>query len=105
MGDLTDNIFPRAAFGGEIQIPRTTGSARPSTSTCTSSMSGVESSTRRSKEPLQRKPNAAHRKYSKLEEQLILTAVELEGRDWRAVLAFLKRNWEVLGEEGELYRS
>ena len=35
---------------------------------------------------------------------MIVRAVELNGRDWRAVLAFLKRNWEVLGEEGELYR-
>lgn len=97
-------IFLRAAFGGEIQTPITTSSARPSTSTFTSSMSGVESSTSRSKAS-HRKPNAAHRKYSKLEDQLILKAVELKGRDWRAVLAFLKRNWEVLGEEGELYRS
>ena len=38
---------------------------------------------------------------------MILKAVELKGRDWRAVLAFLKRNWEFLGlgEKGELYRS
>lgn len=43
--------------------------------------------------------------YSKLEDQLILKAAELKGRDWRAVLAFLKRNWEFLGEKGELYRS
>ena len=35
---------------------------------------------------------------------MIVRAVELNGRDWRAVLAFLKRNWEVLGEEEELYR-
>ncbi|KAJ7386459.1 hypothetical protein OS493_008588 [Desmophyllum pertusum] len=52
-----------------------------------------------------RKPNAPHRKYSKLEDQLILKAVELKGRDWRAVLAFLKRNCEVLGQEGKLYRD
>ena len=36
---------------------------------------------------------------------MILKAVELKGRDWRAVLTFLKRNWEFLGEKGELYRS
>lgn len=65
-------------------------------------MAGVESSTRRSKEkPLQKKPNAAHRKYSRFEDQF-----KVVERDWRAVPLFvLKRNWEVLGEEGELYRS
>ena len=39
--------------------------------------------------------NATHRKYSKLEDQLTLKAVELRGRDWRTVLAFLKSNWEA----------
>ena len=42
---------------------------------------------------------------NELEDQLILKAVELKGRDSGAVLAVLKRNWEVLAEEGELYRS
>ena len=90
MDDLTDNIFLRAAMAGEIQIPRTTSSARPGTSTFTSTMSSVESCTSKGKG--RRKPNAANRKYSKLEDQLILKAVELKGRDWRAVLAFLQRN-------------
>ena len=45
--------------------------------------------------------NATHHKYSKLEDHLKLKAVELKGRDWRTVLAFLKSNWEVLGEEGK----
>ena len=99
MGDLRDNVFLRAAFVRKIAIPTTS-------STFTSSMSVVESSTRRSKEkPLQTKPNAAHRKYSKLEDQLILKAVEPKGHDWRAVLAFLKKNWEVLREEGEAATS
>ena len=49
--------------------------------------------------------NATHHKYSKLEDYLILKAVELKGRDWRTVLAFLKSNWEVLGEEGKIYRD
>ena len=34
---------------------------------------------------------------------MILKAVELKERDWRAVLAVLKTNWEVLGEEGKIY--
>lgn len=51
-----------------------------------------------------RKPNAPRRIYSKIEDQLILKAVELYGRDLTGVLAFLKRNWEVLGKEGEIYR-
>ena len=42
---------------------------------------------------------------NKLEDKLILKAVELKGRDWGAVLAVLKRNWEGLGEEGELHQS
>ena len=49
--------------------------------------------------------NAEDHTRSKLEDHLIIRAAELNGRDWRAVLAFLKRNWEVLGEEGELYRD
>lgn len=50
-------------------------------------MAGVESSTRRSKEkPLQKKPNAAHRKYSRFKDQLILKVVE---RDWQAVPRFV----------------
>ena len=36
MGDFSDNIFLRAAFGGAIEIPVTTSSSNPSTSTCTS---------------------------------------------------------------------
>ena len=41
----------------------------------------------------------------KLEDHLILKAVELKGRDWRTVLPFLKSNWEVLGEEEKTYRD
>ena len=54
---------------------------------------------------LQPKRGNATQKYSKLEDYLILKAVELKGRDWRTVLAFLKSNWEVLGEEGKIYRD
>ena len=106
MVDNTDNIFLKAAFGGKILIPKnpTSISGSIASSTCTSTLSGSSSSSRKSKER-PRKPNASHRKYSKLEDQLILKAVELKGRDWRAVLAFLKRNWEVLGHEGKLYRD
>ena len=101
MGDFSDNIFLRAAFGGAIEIPVTTSSSNPRTSTCTS-VSGAttfsdapQSYTRNGKarEKLQpRRRNATHRKYSNLEDHLILKAVELKGRDWRAVLAFLKSN-------------
>ena len=34
-----------------------------------------------------------------------LNAVELKGRDWRTDLAFLKSNWEVLGEKGKTWRD
>ena len=44
-------------------------------------------------------------KYSKLEDHLILKPVQLKGRDWRTVLAFLKSNWKGLGEEGKIYRD
>ena len=114
MGDFSDNIFLRAAFGGAIEIPVTTSSSNPRTSTCTSASGAAtfsdapQSYTRKGKaraklEP--RKRNATHRKYSKLEDHLILKAVELKGRDWRTVLAFLKSNWEVLGEKGKIYRD
>ena len=115
MGDFSDNIFLRAAFEGDIEIPVTTSSSSPSTSTCTSASGAAtfsdapQSYTRKGNEArakLQpRRRNATHRKYSKLEDHLILKAVELKGRDWRTVLAFLKSNWEVLGEEGKIYRD
>ena len=102
--DWKDNIFLRAVFGGGggggIEMP---ASPRTSTSSTTSSSTETSKSTRKGK--ALRKRNAPHRKYSKLEDRLIIRAVELNGRDWRAVLTFLKRNWEVLGEEGELYRD
>ena len=108
MGDFSDNIFLRAAFGGAIEIPVTTSSSSPSTSTCTSASGAAtfsdasQSYTRKGKARAKLQPrrrNATHRKYSKLEDHLILKAVELKGRDWRTVLAFLKSNWEVLGEK------
>ena len=115
MGDFSDNIFLRAAFGGDIEIPVTTSSSSPSTSTCTSASGAAtfsdapQSYTRKGNEARAkfqpRRRNATHRKYSKLEDHLILKAVELKGRDWRTVLAFLKSNWEVLGEEGKIYRD
>ena len=43
---------------------------------------------------LVKETHTAHHKNSKLDDQLILKAVELKGRDWRAVLAFLKRNFK-----------
>ena len=113
MGDFSDNIFLRAAFGvGDIEIPVTTSSSSPSTSTCASASGAAtfsdapQTSTgkRKCREMLQpRRRNANNRKYSKLEDHLILKAVELKGRDWRTVLAFFKSNWKVLAEEGNIY--
>ena len=114
MGDFSDNIFLRAAFGGAIEIPATSSSSNPSASTCTSASGAAkfsdapQSSTSKGKDRAKLQPrtrNATHHKYSKLEDHLILKAVELKGRDWRTVLAFLKTNWEVLGEEGKIYRD
>lgn len=86
MGDFEDNIFLKAAMGGKIQIPKTSSS---STITSTSTSSASSSPGQRSKAK-PKKANASHGKYSNLEDQLILKAVEVKGRDWRAVLAFLK---------------
>ena len=114
MGDFSDNIFLKAAFGGAIEIPLTTSSSNPSMSTCLSASGtatfsdALQSYTSKGKAQVKLQPrrhNATHRKYSKLENHLILKAVELKGRDWRTVLAFLKSNWEVLGEEGKIYRD
>ena len=114
MGDFSDNIFLRAAYGGSIEIPETTSSSSPSTSTCVSTSSAAtfpgapQSFTNKGKGRAKLQPRrckATHRKYSKLEDHLILKAVELKGRDWRTVLAFLKSIWEVLGEEGKIYRD
>ena len=98
MGDFSDNIFLRAAFRGAIEIPVTTSSSSPSTSTCTSASGAAtfsdapQSSTRKGKARAKLQPrrrNATHRKYSKLEDHVILKTVELKGRDWRTVLAFV----------------
>ena len=102
MGDFSDNIFLRAAYGGAIEIPVTTSSSSPSTSTCASASGEVtfsdapQSFTSKGKGQAKLQPrryNATHRKYSKLEDHLILKAAGLNERDWRTVLAFLKRNW------------
>ena len=87
MGDFSDNIFLRAAFGGDIEIPVTTSSSSPSTSTCTSASGAAtfsdapQSYTRKIKVRPKLPPggrNATHHKYSKLEGHLILKAIELE---------------------------
>ena len=110
MGDFSDNIFLRAAFGGAIEIPVTTSSPSPRSSTCASASGAAsfsdapQTSTRKRKRRAKLQPrrrNAPHRKYSKLEDHLILNAVELKGQDWRTVLAFLKSNWEVNCDIGE----
>lgn len=98
------NIFLNAAFGGEIQQPST------STNKCAASTLSGSSATSSSRKPSlkktrKREPNAPRHTYSKVEDQLILKAMEMFGRDWREVLAFLKRNWEVLGKDGEIYRD
>ena len=41
-------------------------------------------------------------KYSEREDMIIVKAVEMKGRDWRAVLTFMKQNCEILGKDGEL---
>lgn len=108
MEDFGENIFLKAAFGGKIQQPTMSSRTSISTSNFTSTLTGssaTSSSRMPSKKSGQRKPNVPRHTYSKMEDQLILKAVELCGRDWRAVLAFLKRNWEVLGKEGEIYRD
>ena len=87
MGDFSDNIFLRAAFEGDIEIPVTTSSSSPSTSTCTSASGAAtfsdapQSYTRKGKVRPKLPPggrNATHHKYSKLEGHLILKAIELE---------------------------
>ena len=114
MGDFSDNIFLRAAFGGCIEIPVTTSSSSASMSTCTSASSAAtfsdapQGSTSKGKGRAKLQPrgrNATHHQYSKLEDHLILEAAELKGGDWLTVLAFLKTNWEILGEEGKIYRD
>ena len=108
MEDFGENIFLKAAFGGKIRQPTTSSRTSIRTSYFTSTLPGssaTSSSHRPSKKSGQRKHNAPRHTYSKMEDQLILKAHELCGRDWRAVLAFLKRNWEVLGKEEEIYRD
>ena len=45
-----------------------------------------------------------HRKnYTKVEDTLILQAVQACGREWKSVLSFMRRHVEVLGEAGDQY--
>lgn len=36
---------------------------------------------------------------------MIVRAVEMKGRDWRAVLTFMKQNSEILGKDGGFYEK
>ena len=101
MEDFEGNIFfLRAAFGGEIQFPEAmTNTAIISTG---DSSSSSKSKKNKKETPRPRKQNASHCRF---EDQLILKSVQLKRRDWRAVLAFLKTNWEVLGKDGQFYRD
>ena len=110
MGDFSDNIFLRAAFGGAIEIPETTSSCSPRLRVPVREPQALRHFQMHRKalhaKKLQlKRGNATHHKYSKLEDYLILKAIELKGRDWRTVLAFLKSNLGVLGEEGKIYRD
>ena len=102
MDKSTDNIFLRAAFGGEIQIPSTSRSPSPRLNI--SAVSSSDTMEKRKGKTL-RRPNAPHHKYNALEDSLILRGVKLKGRDWRAVLAFLKKTGRSSARKGRSTRT
>ena len=97
---FSDNIFLRAAFGGAIEIPVTILAAPalvrvPVRVPLALQHSQMHRKVLQAREKVERsssQEDATHRKYSKLEDHLILKALELGRRDWRTALAFLKSN-------------
>lgn len=85
-----DNIFLKAAFGGGISLP-------PSRHFLQTTDAQTSSSQPTRKTPLHR--------YTKIEDLLILQAVEKKGRNWRSVLKFLCENADALGKSGEFYKN
>lgn len=53
----------------------------------------------------QSKPRKQRQNYTQVEDTLILKGVERFGREWKSVLAFMRRHTEVLGEAGNQYIS
>lgn len=94
-----DNIFLKAAFGGGISLPPSSHSLQ-TTDAQTSSTQDTSSQLTRTvstKTPVHR--------YTKIEDLLILQAVEQKGRNWRSILKFLCENADALGKSGEFYKK
>ena len=88
--EFKDNIFLKAALTGKIESP-----SGPST----------QSLNNASKQKAPTKRKRTKNKDSELEDFIIVKAVEMKGRDWRAVLTFMKQNCEILGKHVEFYQK
>ena len=56
---------------------------------------------RRSKCNQEKKNN---RKYSDVEDMMIMRGIEACGREWRSVLQFMQEHADILGEAGTVYK-
>ena len=53
---------------------------------------------------VQPRKKAPHRKYSVVEDMMIMRGIEACGREWRSVLQFMKDHADILGEAGTVYK-
>ena len=93
MDDISDdNIFLRAALHGTLTMPW---------SSCQPQQESKNQGTQK-KHP---RKKVANRRYTAMEDTMILQAVERCGRQWRSVAQFKKNRAEVLGETGDVYED
>ena len=91
MDSLEDNIFLQAALYGKFTVP--------------SQCSGQENNWKDKKtKQVQPRKKAPNRKYSDVEDMIIMRGIEACGREWRSVLQFMKDHANILGEAGTVYK-
>ena len=91
MDSLEDNIFLQAALYGEFTVP----------SQCSGHENNGKDRKTKQVQPRKKKPN---RKYSDVEDMMIMRGIEACGREWRSVLQFMKDHVDILGEAGTVYK-
>ena len=98
-----DNIFLKAAFSGQIQLPENAPSCKSGIGTSSSNSSSKK---RKQKEQTrENKKKIPNHTYSSLEDMMIAQAIEQRGRDWRGVLQFMKNHADILGDRGDFYNA
>ena len=91
MDSLEDNIFLQAALYGEFTVP----------SQCSGHENNGKDKKTKQVQPRKKVPN---RKYSDVEDTMIMRGIEACRREWRSVLQFMKDHADILGEAGTVYK-